>query len=144
MRKFSWFIGLVLCLVAKTVFASDVSFESLKCESQFNPICVETQQPLLSWIVNAEGFNRSQTAYQVLVASSPELLNEQDADMWNTGKVTNAQSSFVKYDGKMLEPVQKYWWKVKIWDEKGKASDWAAASSFEMGLMNEAQWKLPL
>lgn len=141
MRKFSWFIGLVLWLLAKTVFASDVSFESLKCESQVNPICVEAQQPLLSWIVKAEGYNRSQTAYQLIVASSPELLNEQDADMWNTGKIVNEQSSFVKYGGKMLEPVQTYWWKVKIWDEKDEASNWSSANTFEMGLMNEGQWK---
>lgn len=120
--------------------AQTLLFESLTCNSQANPIAIDSEQPLLSWIVSSDGFNREQTAYQVLVASQPELLNEKGADFWNSGKVGSSQSAHVRYKGKQLAPMQKYWWKVKIWDEKGKGSGWSAIQSFEMGLMEEANW----
>ncbi len=130
----------LLCTVAIPGYASDITFLSLKCDALDNPISIENNQPLLSWVVEADGFNRSQTAYQVLVASSPDLLNERKSDVWNSGEIKSSQSTFVKYSGKTLVPTQKYYWKVKIWDEKGKASAWSPVNTFEMGLMNEDQW----
>ena len=50
-------------------------------------------------------FNRAQTAYQVLVASQPEFLNEKAADLWNSEKVTSSQSAHVKIQG---EEVTSY------------------------------------
>jgi len=63
------------------------TFNSLKCDSQANPIAIESKHPLFSWIINADGFNRSQTAFQILVASNPYLLNEKDADLWNSNSI---------------------------------------------------------
>jgi alpha-L-rhamnosidase len=127
-------------VVTSQLFAQSIEFESLTCNFQTNPIAIDSEQPLLSWIVKAEGFNREQTAYQVLVASRPDLLNEKDADAWNSGKAKSAQSAHIKYKGKKLNPTQKYWWKVKIWDEKGEASEWSPVNTFETGLMNESNW----
>ena len=131
---------ILLLFFSSQLLAQPLTFESLTCNSQSDPIAIDNEQPLLSWIVQADGFNRSQTAYHVLVASQPEFLNEKQADLWNSGKVTSSQSTYVKYTGKQLRPTQKYWWKVKIWDEKGKVSRWSATNTFEMGLMDEANW----
>jgi alpha-L-rhamnosidase len=120
--------------------AQSVEFKSLTCDAQINPIAIESQQPLLSWVVEADGYNREQTAYQVLVASKETLLNEKNADLWNSGKVVSTQSAHVKYQGEKLLPTQKHFWKVMIWDEVGKASDWSAVNTFEMGLMDDANW----
>ena len=140
MKKRNLYSIVFLLILVKTSFAADLTFQSLTCDAQSNPIAIENKQPLLSWIVNADGFNRSQAAFHVLVASSPDLLSEQKSDLWNSGKVNSSQSSFVKYVGKELVPTQKYYWKVKIWDEVGKASDWSEVNTFEMGLLNDAQW----
>ncbi|WP_430934871.1 family 78 glycoside hydrolase catalytic domain [Saccharicrinis sp. 156] len=133
-------LTLILLFLSKPFFAQPLEFKLLSCNSQTNPMAIEGQHPLLSWMVKAEGFNRSQTAYQVLVASEMELLKDENADLWNSGKVISSQSTHVKYRGDKLLPTQKYWWKVKIWDEKGNASDWSAANSFETGLMEDANW----
>lgn len=133
-------ITFLLFVLWSSVFAGGTKFESLTCNYQTNPIAIDSEQPLFSWIVNADGFNREQTAFQILVASKPDWLNEKTADFWNSGKVTSAQSAHVKYNGKKLLPTQKYFWKVKIWDEKGKASQWSQTNTFETGLMNEANW----
>ncbi|HBH47830.1 MAG TPA: hypothetical protein DDX98_04285, partial [Bacteroidales bacterium] len=117
-----------------------LEFQSLTCNYQSNPIAIDSEKPLLSWIINAKGFNREQTAYQVLVASQPDLLSENRADFWDSGKVLSAQSAHLKYKGEKLIPTQKYWWKVKIWDEKNEASEWSPVNTFETGLMNESDW----
>ncbi|MFK7982793.1 MAG: family 78 glycoside hydrolase catalytic domain, partial [Saprospiraceae bacterium] len=133
-------LTILLFFLSYPLIAQPIAFESLTCNAQSNPIAIESEQPLLSWIINADGFNRAQTAFQVLVASQPEFLNEKQADFWNSEKVNSTQSAHVKYLGRQLLPTQKYWWKVKIWDEKGKASNWSPIHTFEMGLMTEENW----
>ncbi len=120
--------------------AQTLDFKQLTCNSQQNPIAIGSRQPLLSWCVETEGYNRSQTAYQVLVASHSDMLSESNADVWNSGKVLSSQSAHVKYRGKKLLSATKYCWKVRIWDEKGKASAWSPVNSFETGLFEETDW----
>jgi alpha-L-rhamnosidase len=118
---FSLFVISILCFSCKQVSTSRVSmsFEKLLINTKQNPTAIENKQPDFSWIINAEGYNKSQAAYQVLVASSENKLNEDDADIWNSDKVKSDKSAFVKYQGEDLEALQTYYWKVKIWDEKG-------------------------
>ena len=57
----------------------------LRCEYQVDPVVVEAAAPRLSWIdetVRPDIQGESQTAWQVLVASSPALLKEGKADVW--------------------------------------------------------------
>ncbi|SMC80015.1 alpha-L-rhamnosidase [Cellulophaga tyrosinoxydans] len=100
----------------------------------------EKSTPVFSWVVTSDGFNKSQSAYHILVASSVEKLNEADADIWNSKKVVSDKSSFVPYDGESLQALTSYYWKVKIWDESGIASKWSKIQKFEMGLMHEVNW----
>ena len=140
MSSKQFILPVLLLFLFNLCIAQPVRFNSLTCNSQSNPIAIDSEQPLFSWIIDADGFNREQTAYQVLVASQPQFLNEKQADVWNSGKVLSAQSAHVKYKGKKLVPTQEYWWKVKIWDEKGKASEWSPINTFGTGLMDEANW----
>ena len=64
-----------------------LAFKKLLVNSKENPLTIESKQPLFSWIVNAEGFNKSQSAYHILVATSVEKLNETYTDVWNSNKV---------------------------------------------------------
>ena len=123
-----------------TLNTSKLTFESLTCNSKENPTAIESKQPLFSWIVKADGFNRSQTAYQVLVASSEEKLNNSDADIWNSRKINSNTSVHIKYKGEALEAMKTYYWKVKIWDEQHSESNWSKIQKFEMGLLNNNNW----
>ncbi|MFG6686792.1 alpha-L-rhamnosidase [Mariniflexile sp. HNIBRBA6329] len=123
----------------KTKDAS-LTFEVLTCNSKTNPTAIESEAPLFSWIVIAEGFNKSQSAYHILVATSPEKLSESEADVWNSKKVESNKSTFIKFEGEPLEALKTYYWQVKVWDEISNASRWSEVQKFEMGLMNEANW----
>ena len=117
-----------------------IAFESLLINSKENPLTVENEQPLFSWIVNAKGYDKSQSAYRILVASSLEKLNENVGDVWDSSKVDRDQSSFVVYEGTPLIAMNTYYWKVKIWDEKKSTTGWSDPQKFEMGLMGNSNW----
>ena len=146
MKKAQFFLVLISLVFLTTAFntyqsiKNDIEFTSLTCNSLTNPTAIESKQPSFSWTVKANGFNKSQSAYQVLVASSVAKLNENDADMWNSKKLETTQSAYIKYAGKTLEATKKYYWKVRIWDEKGQESNWSSAQSFQMGLLDNANW----
>jgi len=140
MIKKQVFIAILLFTISHQIVAQKLSFESLTCNAQTNPTAIESDQPSFSWVVKASGFNKSQSAYQILVASSMDKLNEKEADFWNSNKVSSSKSTYLKYIGKDLKPTQKYYWKVKIWDEKGQDSNWSSVTNFQMGLMNTSNW----
>ncbi|TNJ44985.1 family 78 glycoside hydrolase catalytic domain [Tamlana fucoidanivorans] len=132
----------VFCISCMQVSTSrsQINFETLLVDNKQNPSTIESEQPTFSWVVNADGFNKSQSAYQILVASLEEKLNENDADIWNSNNVKSDQTAFVRYKGKPLKAMTAYFWKVKIWDESGNASTWSNTQTFQMGLMDKENW----
>ena len=59
----------------------------LRCEYLTNPLGIDTPDPRLSWIIESNERGVSQSAYQVLAASSEVALRKGPADLWDTGKV---------------------------------------------------------
>lgn len=120
---------------------STLVFESLTCNSKTNPRAIEHNNPLFSWVINAKGYNKQQSNYHILVASSLENLNEKDADLWNSGNIASNQSTFVKYKGEKLEAMRTYFWKVKVWDQNQEVSKWSSHQQFKMGLLSNSNWE---
>jgi alpha-L-rhamnosidase len=114
---------------------------SLKTEYAARPLGVDVNRPRFSWVATAPGYGAAQTAYQLLVASAPELLTPESADVWDSGKVDSARTFGVEYDGPTAART-RYYWTVRLWDEV--AGEWAAPEWFETGLRDEgfgsAQW----
>ena len=69
-----------------------LELSNLRCEYAANPIGVEAMRPRLSWALESRQRNQRQTAYQILVASTPELLRANQADLWDSGRVQSDQS----------------------------------------------------
>lgn len=113
----------------------------VKTEYVENPLGIDTLIPRLSWILESEENGQIQTAYQVLVASNQDLLYEDQADLWNSGKVLTDQSINVPYGGKTLASGQAYYWKVRAWDKKGIATPWSRSARWSMGLLDRSEWK---
>lgn len=134
----SLFIICNSCLSAPGV----IKPERLTCEDLKNPSVIDVQNPRLSWINTDPAFtrNQSQTAWQIMVASSTDALMKDNPDLWNSGKVNSQQSFNVIYKGKALKSGQDCWWKVRVWDKDGKVSAWSEFASWSMGL-NENEWK---
>jgi alpha-L-rhamnosidase len=126
------------CLAAAGFKAAD-----LRCEYGRNPMAVGETEPRLSWVVETGESQRGimQAAYQVMVASQPELLKQGQGDLWDSGKVGSDQSIQVAYAGKALGSGQACYWKVRLWDQNGTASAWSAPAQWTMGLLKPSDWQ---
>ncbi len=60
---------------------------------------------------------------------------------WDSGRIASAQSVHVPYAGRALASRQRCSWKVRVWDDHDTPSGWSEASSFEMGLLQAADWR---
>ncbi|MFI6491655.1 family 78 glycoside hydrolase catalytic domain [Streptomyces sp. NPDC050564] len=115
--------------------ASDrTSLSGLTVEHRKNPLGVDTDEPRFGWRMASRARGRRQTAYQILVATSPERLTRARADVWNSGRVESADSVAVRYDGIRLRDSTRYFWTVTAWDEDGRAVTGAPPAHFETGL----------
>ncbi len=117
-----------------------VEVGSLQCEMLVNPQGIDVTRPRLSWKIAANQRGVVQTAYQVIVASTPEKLSANNGDIWNSGKVVSAQSIHVRYEGKALTSRTACYWKVKVFTNKGETG-WSEPAQWTMGLLSPADWK---
>jgi alpha-L-rhamnosidase len=131
---------MVAGFVVSVAHAENLTPVALRCEYRVNPQGVDEAQPRLTWRVESSARGAKQTAYQILVASSAELLKADSGDLWDSGKVAGDQTVNVAYSGKTLGSGQECFWKVGVWDGGGKAR-WSAAASWTMGLLQAADWQ---
>lgn len=130
-------ISLISCKQKETLEKAN----DLKISEGFeNPLGFYNAIPTFSWKLPALDNNKSQSAYQIVVASRPDLLPNK-ADLWNSKKQNSAKSTWVKYQGKKLKSRQKVYWQVKYWNQDKESSFWSDINHFELGLLNNSDWK---
>ncbi|MCD8262716.1 MAG: family 78 glycoside hydrolase catalytic domain, partial [Bacteroides sp.] len=112
---------------------------TLRTEQLTNPVGIDVEAPRLGWRLVSDKKSVMQTAYHILVASSPEKLAQNVGDLWDSGKVKSDQSQWIPYGGKELKSNQRCYWKVKSYTNKGE-SDWSEPAFWIMGLLSENNW----
>ncbi len=128
-----------LILTVSTAAAAAPAAEDLTiCEGFKNPIGLYDATPVFSWKLPVKV--KAQSAWQLVVAINTKLLPEK-ADLWDSGKVVSGQSTWIPYAGKALHSRQEVFWQIRYWDENGRASKWSKPASFELGLLNNSDWK---
>src|SRR3982751_1972310 len=127
-------------LVSHWLQAQSVFVTHLRCEQLENPLGIDAKSPRLSWQIVSRINDTKQTAYHILVASSKELLDKDEGDIWNPGKVNSSSSIMVPYAGKSLTTKGRYFWKVKVFTSKGETA-WSQPAYWSMGLLNKTDWK---
>ncbi|MDE6987131.1 MAG: alpha-rhamnosidase, partial [Bacteroides acidifaciens] len=108
-----------------------IGIADLRTEQLKNPLGIDTRQPRLGWRIESNEQNVIQTAYHILVASSPELLAQGKGDCWDSGKIESDASQWVTYQGNSLKLNDPYYWKVKVYTNKGEA-DWSTPAFWTM------------
>ena len=114
---------------------------ALRCEYRVEPLGIDEAQPRLTWRLESETRGARQVAYQVVVASTREKLERGEGDLWDSGKVMSDDTVNIAYAGKPLSSRQQCFWKVRSWDQDGKATKWSTVSSWSMGLLMPEDWK---
>ena len=112
----------------------------LQCELLDAPLAIDNTSPHFSWKMSNKQNGAASIAYQILVATELDKLNEQEADLWNTGKVMDESSNGIVYQGKPLATRSLAYWKVRVWNQKDMPSDWSQPTRFGIGLLTEKDW----
>ncbi|RKP58139.1 alpha-L-rhamnosidase [Cohnella endophytica] len=115
--------------------------DRLRTEYMDNPLGIDVQAPRLGWIVKSSRRGASQTAYRVIASYSPEALAREEGDAWDSGKVAESRSQHIEYAGVPLVSSQKIYWKARVWDEMGKASEWSETAIWSMGILSRDGWE---
>jgi hypothetical protein len=113
----------------------------LRCDYAVNPAGVDSPNPRLFWELESPERGQSQSAYQILAASSGKNLARDDGDLWDSGKVDSDETIQIDYAGKKLNSFQKVFWKVRVWDADGKVSAWTETSAWTMGVLQNSGWQ---
>ena len=142
MTHFLRLLGISLILSAIACPAETV-LKDLRCEYLSNPIGIDAARPRFSWIWDSPQRGERQTAYQILVASSRELLAKDQGDVWDSGKVNSDETTQIAYAGAPLVSRQRCFWKVRAWDQAGQPVAGSPVAGFEMGLLQSADWHAP-
>jgi alpha-L-rhamnosidase len=105
----------------------------LRTEYLTNPMAVDVQQPRLSWGLQASDpatRGLRQSAYRIIVT------DDRDAVVWDSRRVASDETAHIRYAyaGKPLLAGEQYHWKVRVWDENNKPSEWSACATWTMGV----------
>ncbi|MBO5768738.1 MAG: family 78 glycoside hydrolase catalytic domain, partial [Bacteroidales bacterium] len=121
------FFLMLLCLCS----CSPIKVDKMTCNYEENALAASDAPLRFSWQLSSNKQACMQSAYQL------EVYDSRNNRVWETSPVQSNQSQLVLYDGPALQAAQKYYWRLRVWNEKGKKSAWKE-SSFR--LAPEADW----
>ena len=148
-------LALAASLLAPLASIYAVEVQDLRCEVRINPLTIDVAKPGLSWKLETGDLKPErgikQSAYQILVASSPEILAKDQGDLWDSGKTASDQSVHIDYQGKPLASGMLCHWKVRVWEEKLEGGNrkpekeavtaWSKPALWTMGLLKSEDWR---
>jgi alpha-L-rhamnosidase len=111
----------------------------LRTEHRTNPLGMDAATPYFAWQSDATTPNWMQSAYQILVATSEKNLTTGKADIWDSGRIATSDSINIPYSGPALKSQTRYFWLVRVWDNKGGNST-STPAWFETGLLSLSDW----
>jgi len=91
-----------------------VSAYDLRCEYTNTPLGISRRNPRFSWKIQSVEHNIIQTAYHIIVGKSRNLKVTDDSLVWNSGVVYSNRQYDIEYEGKPLEALTGYFWRVKL------------------------------
>ncbi len=117
-----------------------IMVSNLKVEGRSGLNGIEQQHPRLSWQILSASRNIIQTGYQIIVAGSIKKIDQNIGDVWSSEKINSAASVNIPYPLINLSAGKQYYWKVKVFTNKGQ-TQWSAAGKWSMGMMDSSLWK---
>ena len=141
-KSFITFLALMFC-INSIANSQDLILKNAKVESKINPFGLDVTHPRFSWQLSSPLYDVMQMAYQIKVGASEKDLNNDTNLIWNSGKVEGGVSVLISYAGKNLNSLKTYYWKVKVWSNKGE-TNWSNINKFTMAYLTNplpsAKW----
>jgi alpha-L-rhamnosidase len=144
--QFNKIISLVIALILAKTTCSPVTAQSrdgvsaLQCEHLSTPLGVDFENPRLSWLIESNRRGSAQSAFRLIVGKDSATVSALKGVDWDSGKITSGLN-LTTYAGKKLSPFTRYFWKVLVWNEKGKQIAASKVTNFETGMMGPSGWR---
>jgi alpha-L-rhamnosidase len=103
-----------------------------------NPVGIDDLQPRLSWRITSDTRGFVQNAYQIQVAYLPDFLSE---IVWDTEKVESDLNVHIEYRGPVLKSRTRYYFRVRVWNRQGNASEWSEPGHWETAFLSAGEWR---
>jgi alpha-L-rhamnosidase len=113
----------------------------LACESLQNPLGIADTKPRFSWTLRATQRNQQQSAYEIIVSDQQAAILRDQGTVWQSGKISSSQNIQLAYGGPALKPFTRYYWRVKVYNQTGEASEWSEPAFFETAMLQPSDWK---
>jgi len=126
--------------VASNSQKQTIALTSLYCDyQQGDGMVVLTQLPHFGWQMQSNVNDTEQSAYSIQVFGN---VNGKEIKFWDSGKIKSSKCQQIPYYGKaLLKRGKKYRWRVRVWDQKNKASEWSEKQSFRIAPSDmDAKW----
>lgn len=144
MKKYLTLILIIIVGISSPIYAADFDGElkvtNLQAEYFEDPIGIDQLSPRLAWKLKSDERNTSQASYQIQVAKGEDDFSSENI-IWDTGRIESESSIHNVYDGPDLESGQRYYWRVRVWNQNNEVSEWSDTSFWEMGLLNTNNWQ---
>ncbi|MDD4604559.1 MAG: family 78 glycoside hydrolase catalytic domain [Bacteroidales bacterium] len=135
------FMLAVLLLIPFIAGFGQVKVQNLLTEDRIDPIGLDLAQPRFSWQLLSVQRNVMQTAYELRVSDNIADLSKKGKLVWESKKVSSDSSAYVAYKGPALRSGTRYFWQVRVWDNRGKASEWSQPAFWQTAFLSTNEWK---
>ena len=114
---------------------------ALRCAGAAAPLAVAASHPDFSWLLAPSAptlHGVAQSAYQIQVREASGGV--QSPILWDSGAVQSRATAAIPYAGPDLMAGQSYQWRVRVWDEQGRATAWSTWASWSQAPVWHAAW----
>ncbi|MEW9050806.1 MAG: family 78 glycoside hydrolase catalytic domain [Neobacillus sp.] len=114
-----------------------LTVDKLTCEYKKNPLGIDIKRPRISWKIQSDRQGTMQKEYQLQVANDVDF----SAQIWDTGRIESDESIHIEYEGPNVSSRTRYYFRVKIWDNYDRESNWSEPTWWETALLAPEEWK---
>lgn len=125
--------------ISCSLYGQGTQITHLLCNYRESPSGIDEHPPVFSWEIASSQKGFLQSASRIIIGDHADAVHKGAGNTWNSGKVKTSKSINVTYSGKKLSPSQKYYWRVEVWDQKGRSYK-SAVDSFSTALFDAGDW----
>ena len=122
----------------------DVSAVDLQVEWRSAAHGIDARRPRFAWNLAARNPQRrvlGQGAWQVIVARSAAAIRAGRGGVWNSGRQSGGTLRVAPQRDLPLHSQSHYWWAVRVWDQRGRPSEFSPPALFTTGILHADDWR---
>jgi alpha-L-rhamnosidase len=133
-------LSIFISISCSDEITNELSVINPRCE-YMNEAIIAKSSPRFSWELVSSLNDQKQSAWQLIVSDDFDKIEAGKGNVWNSGKVKGGETFGIKWKNVKLNSFTKYYWKVRVFDQDGKVSEWSETADFITGAFNNKDWK---